>query len=71
MLVSFDIKFIWRDQKHCKNGKAFGASWTRFWSSLINLISKNTYMFFYLPCITEILKGVKSVKQVKSECSFS
>ena len=37
MLVSFDIKFIRRDQKQHKNGEA----------SLINFISKDTYLVFY------------------------
>ena len=48
MLVSFDIKFIKRDQKQRRNGKACGASQTCFWLSLINLISEDTYMFFFL-----------------------
>ena len=51
MLVSFDIKFIRRDQKQCKNGEAYRDSPTCFWASLINLISKDTNMVFYLSCV--------------------
>ena len=40
MLVSFDIKFIRRDQKQRMNGEACQASRTYFWSSLINLYLK-------------------------------
>ena len=43
MLVSFDIKFIRQDQKQHRNGEAFRASLTCFWSSLINLISKDKW----------------------------
>ena len=46
MLLSFDIKFIRRDQTQRANGEACRASSTCFWSSLINLISKDTYMVF-------------------------
>ena len=42
VFVSFDIKFIRRDQKQHRNGEACRASPTCFWSSLINLISKDT-----------------------------
>ena len=41
MLVSFDIKFIKRDQKQRRNGGACRTSPTYFWSSPINLISKD------------------------------
>ena len=51
MLVSFDIKFIRRDQKQHRTGEACRASPKCFWSSLINLISKDTYVVFYLSCI--------------------
>ena len=34
-----------------RNGEACRASSTCFWNSLINLISKDTYMVFYLFCI--------------------
>ena len=44
MLVSFDIKFIRRDQKQPRNGEACFAIPMCFWTSLINLISKDTYM---------------------------
>ena len=44
MLAFFDIKFIMRDQKQCRNGEACRASPAYFWSSLINLISKDTYV---------------------------
>ena len=43
----FDSKFISRDQKQRRNGEACRASPTCFWSSLIKLISKDTYMVFY------------------------
>ena len=48
MLASFDIKFIGRDQKQCRNGKACHASPQFVWSSLINLISKDTEVVFCL-----------------------
>ena len=48
MLVSFDIKFIRQDQKQHMNGEACQTSPMCFWSSLINLISKDTYVVFYL-----------------------
>ena len=52
MLVSFDIKFIRRDQKQRRNGQACRASPMCFWVSLINLVSeKDTYMVYYLSCI--------------------
>ena len=51
MLVSFDIKFISRYQIQRRNGEACRASPTCFWSSLINLISKDSYVVFYLLCI--------------------
>lgn len=70
MLVSFDIKLIRRYQKQRRNGEACRASPTRFWSSLINLVSKDTYIVFYLSCIIRIFSGVKSVKQNKSKRSF-
>ena len=47
MFVSADIKLIKRDQKQYGNGEV-RTSRTCFWLSLINLISKDTYMFFYL-----------------------
>ena len=46
-LVSFDIKFIRRDKKQRRNGEACRASPNCFWSSLINLILKDTYVLFY------------------------
>ena len=45
MLVSFDIRFIMRDQKRRRNGGACRASPTCFWSGLINLISKDLFLF--------------------------
>ena len=71
MLVSFDIKFIRRGQKQHRNGKACQASSTCFWSSLINLISKDTYVVFYLSCIISRFNGEKTAKQMKSRRSFS
>ena len=47
MLVSFDIKFR-RDQKQHRNGEACRANPTYFWSSPINLISKENDIVFYL-----------------------
>ena len=38
ILASFDIKFIWRDQKQRRKSEAGRASQMCFWSSLINLI---------------------------------
>ena len=54
MLVSYDIKFITQDQKRRRNGEACRASPACFWSSLINLISNDTYAVFYLSCIINI-----------------
>ena len=48
MLASFDIKFIGRDQKQCRKGEACHAFSQFVWSSLINLISKDTEVVFYL-----------------------
>ena len=46
MLVSTGIKFIRREQKQHRNGEACRARPTCFWSSLINLILKDTNMIF-------------------------
>ena len=51
MLVSFDIKFIKQDEKQCRNGEACQCSPTSFWSSLRDLISKDTNVVFNLSCI--------------------
>ena len=59
MLVFFDIDFIRRDQNERRNGEACRASPTCFWSSLINLISKHTYVSFYLSCIIIRFNGEK------------
>ena len=71
MLVSFDIKFIRRDQKQRRNGEACRASPTCFWSSLINLISKDTHVFFYLFCIISRFNGEKTAKQIKADAVCS
>ena len=42
--VSFDVSIIRRDQKQRGNGEACRADPTCFWSSLINLISIDTYV---------------------------
>ena len=54
MLVSSDIKFIRRDSKQSRNGKACRASPTCFCLSMINLISKDTYVVLYLSCIISL-----------------
>ena len=51
MFVSFDSKLIRRDQKQRRNGEACRASPSYFWSSLVYLISKDTYVVFFLSCI--------------------
>ena len=66
MLVSFDIKFIRRDQKSRRNGEACQASPTCFWSSLINSISKDIYVVFHLLCIINRYNDEKTVEQMKS-----
>ena len=48
MLVSFDIEFIRRDQKQRRNGEACRASPPCFWSSPINLISKERHLRGFL-----------------------
>ena len=70
MLVSFGIKFIRRDKKQRMNGEACRASLTCFWSDLINLISKDTIMVFYLSCIMSRFNGKKIAKQNKKETQF-
>ena len=70
MLVSFDIKFIRRDQKQIRNGVACLASPKWFWSSLINLISKDTYVLFYSSFIICRFIGEKTAKQMKSRRTF-
>ena len=70
MLVSFDTKFIRRDQKRRMNGEAWQASLTCFWESLIILISKDTYVVLYLLCIIRGCNGKKTEKQMKSRYSF-
>ena len=67
-----DIKFIRRDQTKHRNGEACRASPKFFWSSLINLISKDSYMYvvFYLSCIISRFNAEKTAKQIQSRCSF-
>ena len=55
MLVSFDIKFISLDQKQRRNGEACRASLACFWSSLINLISKDTWVSIYNAILADLL----------------
>ena len=66
MSIYFDIKFIRRALKQGRNGEACQASPTCFWSSLINLISKDTYVVFGLSCIISSFDGEKTAKQMKS-----
>ena len=70
MLVSSDIKFIRQDQKQRRNSEACRASPTCFWSSLINLTAKDTYVVFYLSCIISRFNGEKTAKPMKSRHSF-
>ena len=64
MVVSSDIEFIGRDPKKHRNGEACRASPACFWSSLINLISKDTYVIFYLSRIISRFNGEKTAKQM-------
>ena len=64
--VSFDIKFFRRDQKQRRNGQALRASPTSFWSSLKNLISKDTYIVFYLSCMISRFNGKETAKKCKA-----
>ena len=66
MLVSFDIKFIRRDQKQHRNSEACRASPTCFWSSLINLISNDTTIF-HLSCIISRFNGEMTAKQMQTD----
>ena len=66
MLVSFYIKIIRRDQIQGRNGEACRASPTCFSSSLINLISKDTNVVFYLSCNFSRLNGEKTAKKKKN-----
>ena len=70
MFVSFDIKFIRRDQKQHRNGEACRASPTCFWSSLINLISKDTYVVFYLSYFISRFNVEMTAKRMKSRRNF-
>ena len=70
MLMSFDMKFIRRNQKWCRNGEACQASPTCLYLSLIILISKDTYVVLYLSCIISRYHGKKTAKQMKSRCFF-
>ena len=70
MFVSFDIKFIGRDQKQHRNGEACRASPTCFWSSLINLISKDTYVVFYLSYFISRFNVEMTAKRMKSRRNF-
>ena len=56
MLMSFDIKFIRRDKKQRRDGEACRASPTCFWSSLINLTSKDTNMVYIYHALLEEFK---------------
>ena len=67
MLVSFDIKFIRQDQKQCRNGEACRASPTCFWSSLINLTAKDTYVVFCLSRLLADLMAKRQQTQCKAE----
>ena len=67
MFVSFDNKFIRQDQKQRRNGEAFRASLTCFWSSQINLILKDIYVIFYLSCIIRRYNGKKKARQMKKD----
>ena len=62
--------FLYRDQRQCRNGKDCQSSPTCFWSSLINLISKDSYVVFYLSCIISRFNGEKTAKQMKNRRSF-
>ena len=65
MLMSFYIKFIRLDKKQRRNGEACRASPTCFWSSLINLISKDTNMVFLF--ITHHKKTLMSTETKRNE----
>lgn len=65
-LMSFDIKYIRQDNKQCRNGKACRDGRMCSWSSLINFISKDTYVVLYLSCIVSIFNGEKTAKEMKS-----
>ena len=67
MLVSYAIKFIRRDQKQCRNGEACRASPTCFWSSLINLISKDIYVIFLFHALLANLMAKRQQKKCKAD----
>ena len=48
MYVSFDSKFIRLDQKHVGLARQASPFLRYAWSCLINLISKDTYLVFYI-----------------------
>ena len=61
MLVSFDIKFTRR---------GLSSQSDVFLVEPVNLISKATYVVFYLSCIIRKFNGEKIVKQMESRRSF-
>ena len=67
MLLSFDIKFIRRDQNQRKNDEACRTISMCIWSSLINLISKDTVMVFYLSCIFSRVYGERGGNKLKAQ----
>ena len=55
ILVSFDFTFIGRDQKQRRSGKAFRASLTCFWLSLINFLLKDTWSSIYHVLLADLV----------------
>ena len=62
MFMSFDMKFIRRDQKMRRNGEARAEPFHIFWSSLINVISKDDFMIFYLSCYNSLLYNLRNLR---------
>ena len=69
MFMSFDMKFIRRDQKTRRNGEALPKAepFLVFWSRLINFISKKTFTWYsiyhaIIPCFKHVKICVENIE---------
>ena len=75
MLVSFDIKFVRRDQKEHRHGEACRISPTCFWSSLIDMVSEDTYVVLiyhalYADCMAKRYWNKRKAHSVLFELAY-
>ena len=66
VLVSFDIKFIWQDQRQSMNDEACQSDVFLAEPDKLD-IKRPTYVVFYLSCIISRFDGEKTAKQMKRE----